>query len=555
MLYNKIIKKIFPNRGKTKSLSEQWQDVINNSSLVLDNGKNKKSKKILFATSYGQTKWMLGVETALATCLKLRNHEPYFLICDHSLPACEWNKWGDMSIDLSDYKPRFDDPYYVNYNCDLCTDQLTSSLSNFNYHQVKFSSIKSINNKKIKMKEFDDFSINDCRDYTYKGIKVGMQAMASVIRSLMVAYVEDDKYTRWLARRYLLAAINIVDYFEHIIETIKPDRVVLTHGVYVTHGTILLMAQKYGIPSFVYGRNYRSKAITIVKDQTYHLSFFDLDDDKWNIELTKEKREKISSYLLSREWGGEDHTTYHKNPKKDKKKIIEECNINESLPIVTLFTNVVWDAQVSYPVNIFDNMLDWLFAEIEHFKNRNDIQLIIRIHPSEARGVGTKQPIYNEINNRYSDLPDNIILIKAESDISSYTLAEMSIATLVYCSIIGFEIATRGIPVVLAGEASYRNKGFTYDINSMNEFHKFNENILNLGKNPVEMVERSLRFAYYYFFKATIDFPIVGETTLNGNVEPFLNFSSLEELKPGNNDSVDAICDGIINNVNPAELV
>ena len=39
---------------------------------------------------------------------------PYFLVCDESLPACEWNKWGNMKTDLSPYEPSQDDPYFIN---------------------------------------------------------------------------------------------------------------------------------------------------------------------------------------------------------------------------------------------------------------------------------------------------------------------------------------------------------------------------------------------------------------------------------------------------------
>jgi hypothetical protein len=36
--------------------------------------------KVLFATSYGHTKYMLAVETTLAYCLKIRGLSPYFFV-------------------------------------------------------------------------------------------------------------------------------------------------------------------------------------------------------------------------------------------------------------------------------------------------------------------------------------------------------------------------------------------------------------------------------------------------------------------------------------------
>lgn len=535
------------------ALSKQWQKVIENSPPFPRN--NKDGKKILFATSYGQSKYLIAIQTSLAACLKIRGMSPYFLVCDESLPACEWNKWGNMKTDLSPYEPSQDDPDFINNNCILCTDQLIDVFSNFNFPIIRFSSVSVSGHSKMKVNDFKGLSIDESRDYYYKDIAVGSQAVASVIRSLKMATLDDNEYTRWLLRRYLLAAINIVDYGEKIIDEIKPDRIILPHGVYVTHGTLLLLANKIGIPTFVHGANYRLESLTIVKNQSYHLSFFSLNESDWNKPLGKSDRKKIMRYFKSRETGEKDHTTYYKKTINSKEKLKKEFNIDENKPIVSLFTNVVWDAQINYRVNVFNNMLEWLFSEIDHFINRKDVQLIIRIHPSETRGVGTKQPVLDEIKKRYSFLPDHIIIIKSESIFSSYTLCEISKASLVYCTLLGLEIVMRGTPVIVAGESVYRGKGFTYDINSIDDFNYYNNNILDLARNTEEMIEKALRFGHYYFFKATIDYPLVVSTDLHKNAEPKLTFKTIKELMPGRYHTVDSLCKSIIENIHPAELV
>ena len=169
--------------------------------------------------------------------------------------------------------------------------------------------------------------------------------------------------------------------------------------------------------------------------------------------------------------------------------------------------------------------------------------------------MGTNQPLFEEIISKYKTLPDNIIIIKSESKTNSYKLADMSNASLVYASKIGLEIVSRGIPVVLGGEAFYRDKGFTYDINSSQDFEYFNDNILKLGKNTNEKINRALRFAYYFFYRSTLDFPLLSDTSLHDNQNPKLNFNNLEHLTPKNNYTVDHICNAIINDIEPSFLV
>ena len=58
----------------------------------------------------------------------------------------------------------------------------------------------------------------------------------------------------------------------------------------------------------------------------------------------------------------------------------------------------MWDAQLHYPQNAFDDMWDWLVTTIRHFQARPELQLIIRVHPAELRGhIQSRQPIAEEV--------------------------------------------------------------------------------------------------------------------------------------------------------------
>ncbi len=66
-----------------------------------------------------------------------------------------------------------------------------------------------------------------------------------------------------------------------------------------------------------------------------------------------------------------------------------------------------------------------------------------------------------EIRGRYGPLPSNIKLVEGDSPVSSYTLADMAQVVMVYASRIGLEVALRGKRPRLAGDMTYRGKGFT----------------------------------------------------------------------------------------------
>ena len=56
-------------------------------------------------------------------------------------------------------------------------------------------------------------------------------------------------------------------------------------------------------------------------------------------------------------------------------------------PYLALLTSVVWDAQLHYASNVFPTMLDWVRETILYFRRRPDLQLVIRVHPAEVRGL------------------------------------------------------------------------------------------------------------------------------------------------------------------------
>jgi hypothetical protein len=81
---------------------------------------------------------------------------------------------------------------------------------------------------------------------------------------------------------------------------------------------------------------------------------------------------------------------------------------------------------------------------------------------------------------------------------------------LVYTTTAGLEMAVRGIPVLVSGASQYRNKGFTLEADSWDEYFV----VLNrtLKKLPVcrltsEQVERAWNYAYFYFKEYPRPFP------------------------------------------------
>ena len=61
---------------------------------------------------------------------------------------------------------------------------------------------------------------------------------------------------------------------------------------------------------------------------------------------------------------------YFKNPSFDIKKKLVDNGVDIKKPILGILTNVIWDAQIIYKNNIYNNMIDWLIDTIRYLSNR-----------------------------------------------------------------------------------------------------------------------------------------------------------------------------------------
>lgn len=177
-------------------------------------------------------------------------------------------------------------------------------------------------------------------------------------------------------------------------------------------------------------------------------------------------------------------------------------------PLVLLAANVIGDS-LTLGRQIFSaSMTDWLQQTLSYFAGKTNTQLVIRIHPGERY---TKGPSVGDVvKQTLPRLPENIHLVAANDPVNTYDLVEIANLGLVYTTTTGMEMAMSGVPVVVAGQTHYRNKGFTLDPSSWNSFYQLIEQSLNSemnGRLPQEQVNQAWNYAYRFFFEYPCPFP------------------------------------------------
>lgn len=510
-LYELILRKIRPYT----SARFNWNKVIKDTKLI-----NPSKTKILIATSTGGLWPCSSFESLLAYALILRGASVKILLNDGIVDACQECESYWLS------EKRF-------------IEEGNKSICNTSFLKAK-TMYDSLGIKVLKYSDYVYHSDSEIK------INIDEHARAGALRYLGRGTLDGPIHNQ-IYKKYEKASELTKRVIDNLTNKYNFTSVVFHHGIYVPQGIIGDVCREKNIHVINWGPSYRKGTVLFSHNDTYHRTILNDDKNNWSqMKWCSEKNVKLMNYLNSRKTGVNDWISFQNKSDNNKDSIYSSLGIDQNKPIITLLTNVLWDAQLHFKGYIFKSMLDWLFYTIDYFKKNKKVQLVIRIHPGETLGtVPSKQSVYDEIIKKYKSVPKNIFIVKASNDMSTYNLIEISDSCIVYGTKMAIEISCIGKPVIVAGESWARNKGFTIDVDSIDEYKKQLDMLPYGTMLNNDLVVKAKKFAYYIFFQRMITLNSIKYTKY---FSPFgLNITKTSELLPGNDKGLDLICEGILN--------
>ena len=241
--------------------------------------------------------------------------------------------------------------------------------------------------------------------------------------------------------------------------------------------------------SIVFSRNKNAVPFTMKTLWEKHL----------NIKIDEKKIQNLKKYLESRESVGNGHVSFYPTINNDTNKIIKDLNLNTKNKTYVLFTNLIWDSSVYGQDVVFKDMYQWISETISFFMLNLNLNLIIRIHPAEERVSWwkTRYTTRDHIISKFSNLTNNIKIIEAKNDISSYKLMDISDVGLVYTSTTGLEMAYKNKPVIGVANSHYSNLKLIYEPCSSKQYFNYLMEKNKPLQNQVTKIEKYLYLLYF----------------------------------------------------------
>ena len=300
------------------------------------------------------------------------------------------------------------------------------------------------------------------------------------------------------------------------IQDNDPEIIITPNGSILEMGAVYQVARYLDIPVVTYefgeqrDRIWLAQNAEVMRQETDALwetrKDLALNEDQWNQvrDLFTSRQRADLWQNFSRRWQG--------LPSQGGEQVRLNLGLDEvspdSRPVILLAANVIGDSLTLGRQVFTDNMTEWLRRTVQYFTEHPKTQLIVRIHPGERY---TKGPSVAElVHSILPHLPDHIHLVGADDPVNTYDLVEIADLGLVYTTTVGMEMAMSGVPVIVAGQTHYREKGFTIDPDSWEIYYQLLAQTLaepDRYRLSRDQVDQAWNYAYRFYFEYPYPFP------------------------------------------------
>ena len=449
---------------------------------------SEKHLNIIMLTMLGGHYFTINVEILLGIALRKRGHRVRFVLDDQILPINE-----HLHIGKEDSWPEISAKDYA-----------------FGKKYLTTLGFEVLNLSELICNQ------NDINLIRYEHI-----VESTLLKHYRVGVLSGDLDDLDLKNKLVNDSIQITAKLGNKIAEMRPDRVIMSHGIYSTWGPPREILNDNNIPVITYAET--KKKDTIKLNWKKSSDIWDVDEEWEKVKdrkLLPEEELKVDNYLKSRISHKNDVMVYNFGVLETEIQSYKRFDLDPNKPIFTLFTNVLWDAASAQKELVFKNPVDWVIKTIGWFAKHPEKQLLIKIHPAEIV-IGTRQPFVMLIGKYFPNIPKNVKIIEPQEKVNSWSIYGITDLGLVHTSTPGLELPLIGKPCAIVSEVHYRNKGFTIDISNEQEYFQLLKSFrLDDIDNRVLKV-LSKRYAHIIFERYSISFPFIESINSLNNVTSF----------------------------------
>lgn len=344
--------------------------------------------------------------------------------------------------------------------CYLCTsrrDQGLSLISNANNLKLLELDIpKTSHSWKFQTQK-------DLSNITYKGVDVGAAVLSTIISNLREPKPDVLKFKNEIGD-ILNQMAGLTDFFENLLNDLKPDLIYFFNGRYSFYRPVLRLAQLMQINFYVHERGgnnskYLLTSNTYPHDLPYMKKYI---EESWTAaEENSETKSSIGEQWFVERQRGINQSWFSFTEHQKAGMLPQNFDKNRTNISIFISSEDEFEAIEGWENPLFSDQAEGVEYILDN--SPKDIFFYIRVHPN-LKGLRNSQ------TKRIKSWKfPNAEVIPAGSEINSYALLMSSDKVITFGSTIGAESVYAQVPSILVGRAFYEDLNGCYKPNSKKE--------------------------------------------------------------------------------------
>ena len=355
-------------------------------------------------------------------------------------------------------------------------------------------------------------SVQQLKDFEYRGAYVGQQAISTLSRTFERGRISfDEPDVREALARLLPEAVRSTAAADLLLDQVQPDVVVFNEKGYAGYGSIYDLALQRGanVVQFVAAGIHARDALLFKRytQETRRMHPASLSAASWAQVLSEPwgaaQEAAVDEEFAVRYGEGEKHPDaglQEGKRLKDVEAVRAQLGLDPAKPTAIVFSHVLWDANLFYGDDLFDDQETWLVETVRAACANPLANWVVKLHPANLYKARAGE-LNDEaaIREAVGELPPHVQLLRPETDINTFSLFAVADAGITIRGTVGMELPCFGAPMLTAGTGRYSGLGFTIDSATQEEYLGRLARIHELPRLTAEETQLARRHALALF--------------------------------------------------------
>ncbi len=300
---------------------------------------------------------------------------------------------------------------------------------------------------------------------------------------------------------------------ERVMEAVKPDLILTNEPNYAFYGPIIDIAIANNVEVIHFTMPWRDDAFNfkrlVPSTRRFHPSSVAQNSFERvrQLDWTPAMDQTVDEVFQVRSYGGHRMMSINQNGVRPfaREEICRELNLDPAKKIAVVFSHILWDANLFYGDDLFENMGEWLVETVKAAAANPAVNWVIKLHPANIFKLQRDDCVTKEINDlqlirdHVGDLPPHVFILAPDSPISSLSFYQGADYIITVRGTVSAEAPCFGVPLLTAGTGRADHLGFTVDSESREEYLDRLAHIQDIPRLSDEQVRLARQHAYAAF--------------------------------------------------------